>query len=391
MSLSAAPSGPRPLWTGLALLMTVGAIVLSDVLTPAWFHARSLLLLVPVAAALTSSILITALTVAGAIGAFVYLAWAGSAVEFTSGYVILVVGCLVAALFVAAVREQQRRRLAVSDEVARAVQRAVLRPLPSTIADLRVAEAYLPAAEGALIGGDWYDVQPSRYGVRVVIGDVSGKGLAAVDASAALLGAFREAGYHEASLQEVARRLEICMQRHNIWARTVEGRDHDGFATALLLNISEGCMDVIDFGHVPALVLNPGEGTLTEIEFDSAPPLGLGELAVGPPAVKRLPFQAGDLLVLVTDGITESRDSLGDFYPLIDRLRAMAVDGPELEPGRGPGPDSLRDALIADVTRYRRKGPSDDAAIVVIRRDAAKLIEQDSDARRLYAADPLGW
>ncbi|WP_049871632.1 PP2C family protein-serine/threonine phosphatase [Catenulispora acidiphila] len=367
----------------MALLIIVCAIVFADALTPAWFHSRSLLLLVPVAAALTSSVLITTLTVAGAMGAFAYLGWSRPGAAFTSGYVILLVGCLVAALFVAAVREQQRRRLVVSDQVARAVQRAVLRPLPSMVADLRVAEAYLPAAEGALIGGDWYDVQPSRYGVRVVIGDVSGKGLDAIDASAALLGTFRDAGYHEASLQEVARRLEVCMQRHNVWARTVEGREYDGFATALLLNFSDGHMDVIDFGHVPALVVNVRDGAPTEVEFDSALPLGLGELAVGPPAVKRLPFRVGDLLVLVTDGVTESRDVVGDFYPLIDRLRAMAVDG--------PGPDRLCDALIADVSRYRRRGPADDAAIMVIQREAAVMIEQDSDARRLYEAPPMDW
>ena len=74
------------------LLMTVCVIVLSDVLTPAWFHARSLLLLVPVAAALTSSVSVTALTVAGALGAFAYLGWARPAAAFTSGYVILLRG-----------------------------------------------------------------------------------------------------------------------------------------------------------------------------------------------------------------------------------------------------------------------------------------------------------
>lgn len=360
--------------------MILCAIVLSDVLTPSWFHSRSLLLLVPVAAALTSSLLITAVTIAGAMGAFAYLGWARPGAGMTSGYVILLVGCLVAALLVAAAREKQRHRLDVTDQVARAVQHAVLRPLPSTVADLRVATAYLPAAEGALIGGDWFDVQPSPYGVRAVIGDVSGKGLTAIDASAALLGTFRDAGYHEADLREVARRLDVCMQRHNVWARTVEGRDYDGFATALLLNFDEQNVDVIDFGHVPALALSTKHGTLTEIEFDSDLPLGLGELAVGPPTVKRVPFGIGDLLVLVTDGVTESRDAAGEFYPLSDRLRVMAIDG--------LGPECLRDALIADVAKYRRKGPVDDAAIMVIQREAAMMIEEDLDARRLYDMDP---
>ncbi|WP_194905409.1 hypothetical protein [Catenulispora rubra] len=41
------------------------------------------------------------------------------------------------------------------------------------------------------------------------------------------------------------------MRRHNVWARTVEGRDYDGFATALLLDFGDQHIDVVDFGHVP--------------------------------------------------------------------------------------------------------------------------------------------
>lgn len=367
-------------WTAVVLVAAGAAIVVSDALAPSWFHSRSLLLLLPIAAALTSSVLITALTIAGATGIFAYLGWARPRAAFTSGYLILLVGCLIVALLVAAVREQHRRRLAVAQQLARAVQRAVLRPLPSAVSDLRIAGAYLAAAEGAQIGGDWYDIQPSQHGVRAVIGDVSGKGLPAIGACAALLGTFRDAGYHERTLDGVARHLEISMQRHNVWARTVERRDHDGFSTALVLAFGDHHVDVIDFGHVPALKLNTARGRLTEIEFDSALPLGLGELAAGPVPVTRVPFHVGDVLVLVTDGVSESRDPAGHFYPLRDRLRLMVQDG--------SGPDQLCEALIEDLTRYRRKGPADDAAVMVIQRSATRAIEQDQDARRLYGADP---
>lgn len=95
----------------------------------------------------------------------------------------------------------------------------MLRPLPYHWGGLDWSAVYVTADHVARVGGDFYDLQPSRYGTRVILGDVQGKGLGAVAASAVLLGTFREAGYHEGRLRDVARRLETRMKRQQAYTR----------------------------------------------------------------------------------------------------------------------------------------------------------------------------
>lgn len=77
--------------------------------------------------------------------------------------------------------------------VAEAAQRALLRPPPERIGRLRTAVRYVAAAAEARIGGDLYAVVDTRYGTRILLGDVQGHGLPAVETAADVLGVFREA------------------------------------------------------------------------------------------------------------------------------------------------------------------------------------------------------
>ncbi|GAP47521.1 integral membrane protein [Streptomyces azureus] len=61
--------------------------------------------------------------------------------------------------------------------------------------------------------GDLYEVVTSPHGVRVIVGDVQGKGLEAVETAAVVLGAFREAAPGEADLAAVGCRLERAVER----------------------------------------------------------------------------------------------------------------------------------------------------------------------------------
>src|SRR5882757_2181689 len=91
-----------------------------------------------------------------------------------------------------------RRRIRTQrayDEVRRiadVTQRVLLRPVPERIGPVAAAVEYISAAGGARIGGDFYEIIETPYGVRAVLGDVRGNGLDAVSGAAALLGAFRE-------------------------------------------------------------------------------------------------------------------------------------------------------------------------------------------------------
>lgn len=389
----AAPSDSRPTggWRAVVLLVAVMALIITtlDVATPADFRARALLGLVPVMVALLAPVTVTAVVTGLLI--CVYIALQAVAPLPTGGSwavlgpLMIGTGGLLGVL-IARRREEQRARVQALTDIAEATQRAVMRGLPERFEDLRIADYYQPAARAARVGGDWYDFQPSPYGVRAVLGDVSGKGLPAVSASAWLLGAFREAAYHEESIEEVARRLEIAMQRYSAWTRLTDGEGlTDAFSTGLLLHFpptAPECVDVVNFGHEPPLVVT-ADGRVHTPELPAGLPLGMGTLGAAAPSVARLPFGVGDTLILFTDGVTECRDEGGTFYPVRERLpRLVSPDGAQ-EP-----PEALLGRLAEDLRAHRYGPPSDDAAITVIRRTAERAPYVNEADAELYEFRP---
>lgn len=113
---------------------------------------------------------------------------------------------------------------------------------------------YLAADSEARVGGDFYDIQPGPRGTRLLLGDVQGKGLGAVEAAAALLGTFREAAYHEPALDTVADRLEVRMLRHVRYRAALDRDDWERFATGILVGFPQDDRDTVEFvnfGHDP--------------------------------------------------------------------------------------------------------------------------------------------
>jgi serine phosphatase RsbU (regulator of sigma subunit) len=223
---------------------------------------------------------------------------------------------------------------------------------------------YLAADVDARVGGDFYDIQPSPHGTRVLVGDVQGKGLGAVEAAAALLGTFREAGYHEEDLTIVAERLETRMLRHRSHTAALGRADGDRFATAVLIAFPEdspGTVDVTNFGHEAPLAVGPHG--VRELPSGDGLPLGLGDLAGGVPPVHRVPLAADETLLLVTDGVTEARDGPGEFFPLAREVaREVAAD-----PGRSD-PRRLVRRVRDGVLRHSRGRLEDDTTIFAVRR-----------------------
>jgi hypothetical protein len=253
-------------------------------------------------------------------------------------FILVGVGGVLAVL-ACAVRVRGERLMLHMRDIADTTRRTVLRPLPVDWGGLEHAAVYLASDVEARVGGDFFDIQPGPHGTRVLVGDVQGKGLGAVEAAAALLGTFREAGYHEADLTTVAERLEVRMVRHRRHIKALGRGDGDGnrFATAVLLGFPDddtGAVDAVVFGHEPPLVVGP-EG-VRHLPPGEALPLGLGELAPGgPPPVLRVPLAPGETLLLTTDGVTEARDPGGLFYPLAAEVAdAVAADPRIAEPHR---------------------------------------------------------
>ncbi|MFE1443080.1 PP2C family protein-serine/threonine phosphatase [Streptomyces sp. NPDC058739] len=242
-------------------------------------------------------------------------------------------------------------------EIAEAAQRAVLPEPPGRIGGFEIAARYEAAQRGAFIGGDLYAVQDTPHGVRLVVGDVRGKGMGAVSAVAVVIGAFREAAEREATLEAVAQRLERDVERR------LGPEAEEGFTTAVLAELphGDGIVRLLDHGHPPPLVLH-ADGTLHTLEPRvAALPLGLGDLEPLPVRAEERPFPAGATLLLHTDGLSEARDAEGVFYDPGARLAGRVFRGPE----------QLLPTLVEEVRRHTGGALGDDMALLAVRRPGA--------------------
>jgi serine phosphatase RsbU (regulator of sigma subunit) len=246
---------------------------------------------------------------------------------------------------------RQSQVLADVRSVAETAQHVVLRDVPTALGQVWCAVTYSAAAAEARIGGDLYEAMATPFGDRLIIGDVRGKGLPAVEAAADVLGAFREAAYTEPDLVVVATRL------HGLMRRTLPEED---FVTAVLLSVTPDrpTVEIVNCGHPPPLRLR--DGTVTAIaEADPGPPLGLFELGVGGDLRRdRAPFAPGDSILLYTDGTTEARNKEGVFYPLPEYLTGASFDGPA----------GLVDLVMTGLVRHAGTRLDDDVALLAVQR-----------------------
>ncbi|NJQ03292.1 PP2C family protein-serine/threonine phosphatase [Streptomyces zingiberis] len=249
-------------------------------------------------------------------------------------------------------------RLASARRVAEAVQLSVLPTPPARVGELSVAVRYAAAQEGARLGGDLYAVERTPHGVRMLVADVRGKGLPAVDAVTVILGAFREAAERAAGLCEVAGWLEHALERERRERDGVERAE--GFVTAVLAEIPAGdpeTLRIVNRGHPPPLLLR--DGAVEPLEPGSfSLPLGLGELGEPAPEVESVRFPPGALLLLYTDGVSEARDAGGAFYDPVEQLTGR----------RFGGPAALLEEVMRDVTRHTGGVTSDDLALLAVAR-----------------------
>jgi len=264
-----------------------------------------------------------------------------------------VMGVTVAAIIATTVRQRREQELAEVRAIAEVAQQVLLGPVPHQVGLVRLAVRYMSATSRAQIGGDLYGVVNTPDGCRIIVGDVQGKGLIAVKTAATVLSAFREVAHDAADLQRIAERIELRLARQ---------LNAEQFVTALLVQVSpDGSkVQLLSCGHPPPLLIAGGMGTFIE---PAAPglPLGLAHLARFPREVSTLPFSPGDQLLLYTDGVSEARDKLGEFFPLSQCRALRSPQDPELALGR----------LQQEVLSYVGHALDDDAAMLLIRRDPA--------------------
>lgn len=177
----------------------------------------------------------------------------------------------------------------------------------------QLASRYLPAAESARVGGDWYDAIPlpgSR--VALVVGDVMGHSMT----SAAIMGQLRTTAQTLAGLdlppQEVLHHLDEQAQRLG----------SDRMATCLYAVYDPVAHRIViaNAGHPPPVLLHR-DGRAEVLRIPAGAPIGVG--GVDFEAVE-LDAPAGATLLLYTDGLVESRQS--DVWTGIERLRERLTE-----------------------------------------------------------------
>ncbi|UCM89287.1 PP2C family protein-serine/threonine phosphatase [Streptomyces marincola] len=360
----------QPRWLRALPLALLVVVAVAEWFAPGWVQLAFLFATLPPLTGLVYGPRMT--TLIGAL-ALLLLALPATRPPHVSDADLGAVGAIsVGGVLVSWIRTRYVRDFVVVRNVAEEVQRAVLPPLPGRVGDVRCAALYRAAQVGALVGGDLYDVRTGPYGVRALVADVQGHGLAAVGTVAALLGAFREAVLDEADLGAVAarmdRRLRVDAASAGPGGAGGGGEPSELFATALLLELPVGAAEVrlVSCGHPPPLLIR--DGRVAELAAEPGPPLGLGAAEAVPPEAAVKGLRRGDVLLGYTDGVTEARDGAGAFYPLAERL-AGAVER-EWPGGRLPadGLDDLVEYVWRDVTRYA-EAVQDDVALLALSAD----------------------
>ena len=246
------------------------------------------------------------------------------------------------------------RLYSAQQQLAEGLQRSLLTQPPEPD-HAQIAVRYLPAAEAARVGGDWYDafLQPGGT-TMLVIGDVVGHDTAAAAAMGQLRGLLRGiATYSGAGPVEVLRGLDASMS--TLQTRTL--------ATAAVARfeqtpeeLSRGVtrMRWANAGHLPPLVVNP-DGTVAELAT------WRGDLLLGVDADARrresvVTLDAGATVLLYTDGLIERRDD--DLDAGLVRLRDALIELADLPL------EEMLDELLERLVHGR---PEDDVALVAVR------------------------
>jgi sigma-B regulation protein RsbU (phosphoserine phosphatase) len=239
-----------------------------------------------------------------------------------------------------------------AERMARSLQESLLPPALPEVAGADLAALYLPADAGE-VGGDFYDVFEAGDACVLVVGDVSGKGAPAAAVTALARHTVRAASLSACSAGEV---LEILNQAMFLGRRD---REVQHFCTVLLViarRTDEGMsLTAAAAGHPPALIVGD-DGALSELGT-SGPPVGWFPEASFSECSGRL--RRGEVLVLITDGITEARTPSGllGHAGLVAELRA------------GSGGDGAADVVERLWTIISRPGVEvrDDAAALVLK------------------------
>jgi sigma-B regulation protein RsbU (phosphoserine phosphatase) len=210
--------------------------------------------------------------------------------------------------------EEESRRYQQELTIAASIQQRLMQVKIPEVPFAKLRGKNLSCKE---IGGDFFDAVNTKEGLTVVLADVSGKGV-----SAALLASTLQ-GMIYSHLSSGMPLLDVVSAVNRFFTEKLVG---EKYATVLLARLRrDGDLEYVNCGHVQPLLVCGGEvirpphgnvpvGLLADATFESA----------------RCQMNSGDRFILVTDGVTEAENAMGDFFEDF-RLEAAAAKAPTLE------------------------------------------------------------
>ncbi len=230
-------------------------------------------------------------------------------------------------------------------ELAHTLQRSLLPDALPQIPEWEVAALYRPAGESSEVGGDFYDVWAVEDDWLVLIGDVTGKGVAAASLTSLARHSARTASEFDPRPSQVLARIDRALRR----------RPGLSLCTALCMRIRGARVELALAGHPLPLLLS--RGSVREV--------GRSGLLLGAEEAARRPedaieMQPGDALVAITDGITDAVGEGGERFGAVrlsERLRALQDQAPGV----------IVERLSESVEAFQRGVQADDTALLVAR------------------------
>lgn len=244
---------------------------------------------------------------------------------------------------------ESERRAARELEIAREVQARLFPQTAPPLATLDYAGVCIQAQK---VGGDFYDflnLGPGRLGL--VIGDISGKGIAAALLMANLQANLRS----QCAINSNEPQRLLCLVNQLFCENTTDG----AYATLLFAEYDDAaaCLRIVNCGHLPGVLLRR-DGHIERLESTATV---LGIFKEWDCSVRKGCLLPGDILVLYSDGVTEAFNGDGEEYGesrLIDALMRNCHLPPR----------ELIGSLVADVREFSRRDQQDDMTVIVARR-----------------------
>ena len=243
----------------------------------------------------------------------------------------------------------QQARLERELQLASTLAQAILPEAPPQVAGVEIFARVTPAQ---LAGGDFIAFEVLDGVLWFVAGDVAGKGLPAAIVMTRAVSAARVA-FHRfpaddpaGAVAAVATELFDYLSGVGLFATMVLGAYRPG----------SGVLHLCNAGHSPVLTVLAGRSAAVP---PSMPPVGVLRDCTGRTCA--VPFGAGDVLVLGSDGLSEQESPKGELYGY-DRFERKAAESAGLDL------TAMGELLIGDVLEHAQgTPPSDDRTLVLLR------------------------